>query len=483
MADRREKTVAIAGGGISGLAAAFQLKRLASSNSNPLRVVLFESSSRLGGVLQTDHIDGYVVEQSADMFTTDPSAALELCELLGKTSELIETIPTPDRAYVAADDSLHPNSIFPVPRGFSLMAPGNLAAILESSLLTEEDKQRFLEEENIPAAMYAPNSTPDESLESFAVRRFGRAMFEKLIQPLAGGIYTADPAKLSMNATMKRFVDMEREHGSIIKAAAHSKSKTDSLASGARYGLFRAPSAGIGQLVDWIVEDLKHDNDSVELQTSCAVNSISKSDSKWKIESESDSISVDGLILATPARPASRLVSSFDPKLANELAQIETASSAIVILGVDASQIGSEFKGYGIITPSILNRKTIAISFSSSKFSGRAPSGKILIRCFIGGALQSELVDLDDDSLVNIATDELNRTVGFAGQTDFSRVVRWKNCMPQYHLGHLDRIDKIDNLVAQHAGFELAGNSYRGVGIPACIQSGFDAANRLTSNE
>ena len=184
-------------------------------------------------------------------------------------------------------------------------------------------------------------------------------------------------------------------------------------------------------------------------------------------------------MLATPARVSAHLLRSVDDSLGQALSTIEAASSAIVVLGIDQSQLSKTFDGYGIIVPSILNRNVIATSFSSNKFSGRAPEGKHLIRCFIGGAMQSDLVDLTDEQLVDIATGELNATLGFSGSPEMSRVYRWRNAMPQYHLGHLDRVDDIDSMVATHPGLELAGNSYRGVGIPACIKSGTDAIDRI----
>jgi len=463
-----QKTIAIVGGGITGLAAAYR----AQTSMPGSKIVLLESSGRLGGVLQTDSVDGYLIEQSADMFTSDPPAARELCLQLDKTDQLIETIPIPDRAFVAADETIHP-----VPRGLSLMLPGNLAAVMSSPLLDQAARLRFAAERDVPASTWAT----DESLESFAVRRFGRSTFDHLIQPLVGGIYTADPKRLSMQATMARFVEMEKKHGSLISAAESSPGRAiESEASGARYGMFRAPKHGIGQLVDWLRNALTE----VDIRTDCPVRSMSKPAARWVIQTEqlgegNNPIHADGVVLATPASVSSLLLHSIDLGLQQKLESIEAASTAIVVLGIDKTQIAKKFDGYGIIVPSILNRKVIATSFSSNKFRGRAPDGKLLIRCFIGGALQSELLDLDDEKLVNIASDELEKTIGFSGLPELTRVFRWRNCMPQYHLGHLDLVADIERLVTLHSGLELAGNSYRGVGIPACIQSGFEAIERL----
>lgn len=481
-----KRTISIIGGGITGLAAAYRAQTLLPD----FNIILIESSDRLGGVLQSEQVDGYVIEKSADMFTTDPPDALRLCETLGIADDIITTTPTKDRAFVATSDSIHP-----VPRGFSLMSPGDLDAISKTPLLDDAAKQRFFKEQNVEASDWSV----DESLESFAVRRFGKSTFDHLIQPLVSGIYTADPKKLSMKATMARFVDMELTHRSLIRAAANSKqATTDREASGARYGLFRAPKQGIGALVERLEQAISN----VDIQTNTRVDSISKTGENWSIKihqvdsgsgplaaespsaksasAESPSeLSVDAVLLATPARVSAHLLRSVDDSLGQALSTIEAASSAIVVLGIDQSQLSKTFDGYGIIVPSILNRNVIATSFSSNKFSGRAPEGKHLIRCFIGGAMQSDLVDLTDEQLVDIATGELNATLGFSGSPEMSRVYRWRNAMPQYHLGHLDRVDDIDSMVATHPGLELAGNSYRGVGIPACIKSGTDAIDRI----
>ena len=207
-------SIAIIGGGISGLSAALQLRRLAPN----AEIVLIESNDHLGGVLKTENIGGYLVENSADMFTTEPNAALEFCQRLGRGDELISTQPVPQRAFIAT-----PTGIVPVPRGFSLMQPNDLKAMAESSLLDETGKSRLLEEQRVMARI----DESDESLESFAVRRFGQQVFDRLIQPLVSGIYTADPKRLSMQATMARFVEMERKHGSLIAAATASKNQNE----------------------------------------------------------------------------------------------------------------------------------------------------------------------------------------------------------------------------------------------------------------
>ncbi len=463
-----QKTLVIIGGGIAGLAAACR----AQTRLPDVNLVLLESSDQLGGVLQTETVDGYVIEKSADMFTTDPPAAMELCQQLGTTGSLIQTNPTRDRAYVATADSFHP-----VPRGLSLLLPGNLETVMNSPLLDSAARLRFAAERNIPPSRLET----DESLEAFAVRRFGQSAFDRMIQPLVGGIYTADPKRLSMQATMARFVKMEKKYGSLIRAAQSIQPQAiESEASGARYGMFRAPENGLGQLVSWLQQALT----GVQIRTGCSVHSVSRVGKRWVVETqgsnaERESINADGVVLATPAKVSGNLLQSVDQDLKQKLKSIGTASSAVVVMGIDKTQTEIAFAGYGVVVPSMLNRKVIATSFSSNKFAGRAPEGKLLVRCFMGGALQGELVDLDDEQLVQIASAELAVILGFRGDPELSRVFRWRNCMPQYHLGHLDLVAEIERMVDRQAGLELAGNSYRGVGIPACIQSGTEAIERL----
>lgn len=462
--------VVIIGGGLTGLVAARRTRQ-----RWPLaEIVVLEASERWGGILRTDRIGEFRVECSADMFTTDPGDAIELIESLGKSSQLVATKPVRQRAFVAIETGIEP-----VPAGFSLMAPHDLDAIRASKILDASGLEGFLDERNVPPR----TDNGDEDVQSFAVRRFGQQAFDRLIQPLVSGIYTADPTRLSMNATMKRFVEMERTHGSLIVAAEQQRitsADTGSRnASGARYDLFRAPVDGMGALIDWIVEDLV----DVKLLRNWPVDRlIPDSDARWMIHSHSSShepVSSDAVVIATGPAWASKILNSAVPELAEQLGRIPSASAAVVALAFDQAQFLQPFDAFGIVVPSILQRKLIAASFTSNKFPGRAPAGKTIIRCFFGGALQRELVDLDDATLVELATNELGRLININGRPELSRVYRWRNAMPQYHVGHLDRVASIDQLVADVAGLELAGNGYRGVGIPLCIRSANEAVERL----
>ncbi len=459
------RTVTIVGAGITGLAAAWKLKQLSPETA----ITILESSDRVGGVLQTYRIGEYLVESSADMFTCQPPTALELCRQLGLEDQLLTTAEPKHKAFVGID-----NKVVPVPEGFSLMVPSQAESIRQWPLMSESGKQRLLNEVDVVAKDYLRNDT-DEDFASFAIRRFGQEAFEVLIQPLVSGIYSADPKKLSMNATMKRFVDMEREHGSLIKAIETKNSASDAKASGARYNLFRTPKNGFSSLVETLVGNLSN----VEIKTDSTVAAITKSaEKKWAVSFDAEHFESDGVIVTVPAQPAAQMLSAFGA-LSEELSGIVSTSCAVVAMGIDRSELPTDFEGFGIIYPHIDGGSTIAISFASNKYSGRAADDKLLLRFFIGGALQEELVDRPDEELFKIALDQFEVSLGCRPDPEFQQVFRWKKAMPQYHVGHLERVDRIESLVAALPCLELAGKSYRGVGIPACVSSGFAAADRI----
>ena len=476
------------GGGISGLAAAHRITELLPNAD----LTLFEASPRLGGLLDTFAIDGFLVERSADNFLTKLPAAVDLCHRLGIADELLPTDEWRRRALVVRDGKL-----IPIPDGFYLMAPRKLGPLLASPALSLAGKLRLLAEPLVPRR--GSNSEgSDESVASFARRRLGREVFERLVQPVVAGMFTADPEKLSMAATMPDFLAHERETGSLLRRRTgcfsdQLKSKApptvpDSAdaASGARYALFAAPQAGMKRLIDALAARLPAG--AARLNTAVA-NVEQQSDGAWLLHSGSEhpassiqhSASFDAIIVALPAHAAAVLLRTAAAELATELAAIEYAPCAIVSLGFARSQIAHPLDAFGIVVPHIEHRRIIAASFASRKFPGRAPANHVLIRVFIGGALQPTLVDLPDNALRQIAFDELSSLLGITGEPVIADIARWPRAMPQYHVGHIDRVTRIEQLAARHSDLALAGNAYRGVGIPQCIASGERAAEQLAS--
>lgn len=465
-ANHRPRRVAILGGGITGLAAALRLEEA----DQEIDWHLYEAAPRLGGILETVQEGGYRIERSADNFLTRDPWAIDLCRRVGLEEELLPTDPARRRALVVCRGEVQR-----VPEGFVLMSPQKIGPILRSPILSVGGKARLAAEPFIPTR----KDQSDESVASFVRRRLGREAFERLVQPLVAGIYTADPERLSMNATMHQFVEQEQQHGSLARAAIAKRrqANTGRSESGARYGLFVAPRLGMQQLIDAIENRLParrlHKNAQVERVERTTADG-------WRVSPSAlrESEDFDELIITLPAQPAADVLRTADAALSERLAAIEYAGCSVVCLGVAASQVTRPIDGFGFVVPAIEDRRLIAASFASYKFPGRAPDQRLLIRVFVGGALQPELGTLDDRRLIEIALEELHDLVGLQGPPELAQVARWPQRMPQYHVGHLDRVEAIEQRAAQ-IGLELAGAAYRGVGIPQCIHSGEQAAERV----
>jgi oxygen-dependent protoporphyrinogen oxidase len=472
--------IAIVGGGISGLAAAHRLHELLPH----AELSLFEASGRLGGVLDTVEHDGFLIERSADNFLASPSSAVDLCRQLGLENELIPTQESRRRALVVRDGRL-----IPIPEAFYLMSPRKLRPILRTSLLSLAGKLRLLAEPLVPRGPAAISQPPsDESVASFVTRRLGREVFERLVQPLVAGIYTADPTKLSMAATMPQFLQYERTYSSLLRGTLacsrhEPESSAENAATGARYNLFLAPAQGMQSIVRAIANHLPPD--CVQLCTSAI--SVFNHVGKWIVDLNPQSeirnpkLPFDALILAIPAYAASGLLSSVEPSLSAELSAIEYAGCAVVSLGYHRNQIGVALDGFGFVVPAIESRRIIAASFSNMKFPGRAPTDDVLIRVFIGGAMQPELLELPNTELRRVALDELGELLRISGMPRVTDIARWPHSMPQYHVGHLDRVARIESLAARHSTLALIGNAYHGVGIPQCVAGAQSAADRIAA--
>lgn len=455
--------VAVIGGGIAGLAAAHRLHKTAPS----LSVTLFEAGDRLGGALRTEEQAGYLLELGADNFITNVPWGVDLCRRLGLADQLLPTCESQRRAMV-----VHRRKLVPVPAGFHLLSPTRMWPILRSPLLSWRGKLRVLAERFVPAA----NGADDESLASFVRRRLGREAFERLVQPLVAGIYTADAEKLSMQAALPRFVEMERQHGGLIRAARRAAVNDSAEESGARYGMFVAPRHGMSSIVDALAARLPAET----VRLGCAVQEIAPAaEGSWTILASGKAERFDAVVLAVPAPAAATLLAGFDAELAEGLRKIEYAGSAIVLLSYRRDQIVDPLDSFGFVVPSLERRGILAASFSSVKFEGRAPSNRVLIRVFLGGAERPEQVALDDDALRQMVIDELAELLGATGEPELTRVVRWPNSMPQYHVGHVRLAERIESRAARYPTLALAGNAYRGVGVPHCIHSGEQAAERI----
>lgn len=504
--------IAIIGGGISGLAAAHRLTELLPQ----AELSLFDASDRLGGVLHTVHRDGFLIEQSADNFLVKPSPGIDLCRQLGIAGDLLTTDDSRRRAFVVRDGKL-----FPIPDGFYLMSPRKLWPLLTSPALSLSGKLRLLCEPFIgrgPAAtptsdLRSPSPPSDESVASFARRRLGREAFERFVQPLVAGIYTADPEQLSMAATMPQFLEFERERGSLLRATLFPKKSrarrlpraerveaSDQLsdqpaspnhearaadaASGARYGLFVTPKEGMTSLVNSLAVRLP----SNAIHVKSPVSQLTHNANGWRLDFPAPPPTLlipppafNALVLAVPAHAAASLLVSSAAELSAELSAIEYAGCAVVSLGFARSQIGHALNGFGFVVPTIERRRIIAGSFASLKFPNRAPADQVLIRAFIGGAVQPELLDLSDDELSRVAREELAELLQISGKPLLTILARWPRSMPQYHVGHLARIGRIEELAGRYPNLALAGNAYRGVGIPQCIASGIAAAEKIAA--
>ena len=460
-------TIAIIGGGITGLAAAHRLVQL----DREINVVLLEAAPRLGGVLQTTHRDGFLVESAADGFLTTPSAAMDLCRSLGLADELIAPSAANRQALVVRDGHLQP-----VPAGFTVLAPSRLGPLLRTPILSLRGKLRAALEYVVPRQ----SSGEDESLESFVCRRFGRELLDRLVQPLVGGIYSADPRRLSVAATMPRFLKMEQEHGSLIRAMLRQRrQQSQQVGNGVRYAQFAALRGGMSALIGRLAESLPV---GCAQPDSLVAEIMPRDGGRWSLcvgGARPRRLTVEGVLMASPAHPAARLLAPIDRTLSSELREIEYAGCALVSLGYRRQQIGHPLDGFGFVVPLVEQRTILSCSFSSVKYEGRAPKGTVLLRVFIGGACQSGLLRLSSQQLIALAEREVADLLRIQGQPLFRHCTRQPGAMPQYHVGHRDRVARIEARLQQFPTLALAGSALHGVGVPGCIQSGTAAAERL----
>ncbi len=496
---KKRMRTAIIGGGIAGLAAAYELEKARSANPS-VEYTLFESRDRLGGSLATDIHDGTVLERGPDSFLTEKPAAAELCRELGLGSEMIASNDADRKTWIVVK-----NRLVGLPDGLMFLVPTKLVPTALSRLFSIGTKIRMGLE-----LLHPPRpSTEDESVAALVERHFGKEAVERLADPLLSGIYGGDATQLSARTVLPRLVEMEVEYGSLTRGmlAAHKKMKAAMAAKAKAAGspasegqpapdrlksvgaqptgprsIFTGLRGGLQQLVDALTAKL----DPRDLRLGTPVDGIESSGSGWHITAGGMTESYDAVILASPAWAASALLAQVDTDLAAELAGIPYSSSITVNLVYDDAKIGPLPEGFGFLVPASSGRAMLACTFAHRKFLGRTAPGKAVLRAFLGGMRNEALMAEPDNVLIATVRRELSeilgaRIIGPHIEPEFAQVNRWRRAMAQYAVGHKKRMARINERVAALPGLHLAGNAYDGIGIPDCIRLGRKAAASIAS--
>jgi oxygen-dependent protoporphyrinogen oxidase len=485
--------IAIIGGGIAGLASAFELEK-ARAGGAAVSYTLYEQRPRLGGVLDSETVNGAVLERGPDSFLTEKPAAAELCRELGLGAELVPSNDAARKTYI-----LVKNRMVALPDGLMFLVPTKLVPTALTRLFGVKTKIRMGMELLLPPRP----SGQDESVASLVERHFGAEAVDRLADPLLSGIYGGDAAELSARTVLPRLVEMESEYGSLTRGmlAAHAKMRAKGKAAaqrngaqaGAQNGKQPGPAAGNGkpaarsiftslrggmrQFVDALVARL----DAESIRCSTAVTGLVKVEGGWQVEAAGSAEIYDAVIVASPAWAAGKLLSGVDATLGEDLSAIPYSSSITVNLLYDEAKLGVLPDGFGFLVPASEGRSMLACTFVHRKFLGRTPPGKAVLRAFLGGMRNERLLTEPDEVLVATVRRELKEILGIEAEPEHAQVSRWRRAMAQYAVGHQERAKRIAERVAALPGLRLAGNAYDGIGIPDCVRLGRKAARELVA--
>jgi oxygen-dependent protoporphyrinogen oxidase len=462
------KRIAIIGGGISGLSAAFYLEKARAAGAD-LEYTLFESGQRLGGSMYSDRVEGCLVEAGPDSFLTEKPWALSLCKELGIADQLIGSNDAERKTYIAVNGRL-----VVMPDGLMFMVPTQLVPTALSPLFSWSTKLRMARELLHPPR---PMQT-DETVAELVERHFGAEVVDRLADPLLSGVYGGDAAKLSARAVLPRFVEMEEKYGSLSRAMLAAHKKMMAARKEPAPPLFTSLQDGMQQMVDAVAARL--DPESIRLRTHVLRVYPEDSSSSWRVSVEMNGEErFDAVLIATPANVAGALLDGVDRGLARNLLDITYSSSVTVTLGYYIDQLATLPPGFGFLVPRSEGTRMLACTFVHNKFPHRAPEGKGILRCFLGGARDEAVLGLTDDEMLETVHRELKDILKLEARPIFARVYRWRGAMAQYEPGHIARVERIEKRVAEIPGLALAGNAYHGIGVPDCIRSGMEAANSL----
>lgn len=467
------KRVAIVGGGIAGITAAYELAKLARSGTQALQVALYESSPRLGGTVETIYEGGFVIEGGPDGWVSEKPWARELAIELGLEDDLIPSNDQGRKTYVLVEDQLRV-----MPDGMRMMVPCDLDALSASDLFSPSAKQSFCEEPSRASELMATSPAHDESVAAFVRRHFGDEVLTKIGAPLLSGVFGGDVSKLSVRAVMAPFVAMEREHGSLITALqAHNSDRKKSA-------IFTTLRSGLAILIDRMVASIPPG----WIQLNTKVNDLQHDENGWTLTIASnhgppEQQQFDTVLMAAPAHTAKALLESVDP-CAAKLMEMEASSAVIVAFGFDSADQFPLPPGFGFLVPPGSNTNTLlmACTFMDQKFNGRTPPGGRLLRAFFGGQAAERLLRCGNDEAAAVARLELARILGPLPKPRVTVVRRLPLSLPQYAVGHLERMAELDSRIRRLGNLWLLGNGYRGVGLPDLIRDARAAAHAQSAH-
>jgi oxygen-dependent protoporphyrinogen oxidase len=449
------KRVVIVGGGISGLAVAYFALEKAKKVGDAIHLTLLDEKDRLGGCILTERVDDFVIEGGPDCFLYEKPWALALCEKLGLGDRVLNTNEN-RRVFILSKGKLHE-----LPEGFMLMIPTSFMPFIKSSLISWPGKVRMATDLFIPKR----RSNQEESLAEFVRRRLGKEALEKIAEPLVAGIHAGTPETMGLKSTFPRFIQMEEEYGSLIRGmlARRKVARKWEKRGGPKRTMFLTLKNGLGEWIDCLREKIREERIDLKKKV-VGLRKTEKGDYDIRL-SDGTSLETDSIILATPSFFTAKIVEEIDPKLAEILHTIPYVSSATVSLAYHRSQIHHPLDGFGFIIPRNEKRKIMASTWTSVKFNYRAPKDYVLLRAFVGGANNEQLVSLDDDEMLKMIQDELKNIMGVKGDPILKKIYRWEKSMPQYLVGHLEKVSRIEERLNLQPGLFLTGCAYKGIGI------------------
>lgn len=480
------KRILIVGGGVAGLGAAYKVTR-AASEGHEIEFVLFEKDLRLGGKICTEILPDpsgegrFIVDGGPDCFLTEKPACHRIAKLTGIFDDELSTDESRKRTWILSRGKLHQ-----LPDGIFMFAPTKFFPFATTGLFSWPGKIRMAMDLFIPPKKVALGDFNDETLESFVVRRMGRECLDRLAEPLVGGVHASDPTKMSLAATFPRLLEMEQEYGSLTKGFIAARRKVEEMRRKypAKPGekprtFFTSFLNGMQELTDRMADAAGCER----MRTGVAVTELKRSPGgAWSVLlSDGSWIDGDAVIIATESWAAEPLVRPHDRVIGEALAHIPASSSATISVAFNENEVGFDLKAFGVLCPLVEGRTLMAATYSSSKWPGRAPPGRVLMRGFVGGPHNQKIVYRPDEELIRMALAEFHDIVDLSPDAKplLSRVFRWHLGMPQYTLGHLERVARIDQRSVQIPGLAIAGGSYGGVGVPNCIESGERAVSKV----